>query len=347
MISNITRSRCFGLPSLQPRSAWGALNTMLGSRRWSSSQCSHDSADVVICGAGLAGIATAYYLAVQKGIRRVVLVDPRSPLEYTSSRSTECFRNLWQDPCMARLMTRSIDLIERLHSSADPHPFTLRRDGYVWFTNDAATASEFLSTGQRSQEAGAGSVRVHDSVGSYRRLDDAQAWRAGGVDILHGSAAIRSVFPFISHDVLAALHARKAGSLDAHQMGMYMLEQAKLHGTRVVRGRLTDIHVQQNSVSGCLVAVPAAAAAGLPTPPDKLQYISCGVMVNGAGPACLAVHRMLNHAITHQQRTLNQLHPFVQQPQVPHSFQLPDLPVTNEIHAKVTAADCPGDAVHI
>ena len=35
------------------------------------------SADVVICGAGIAGVAAAYHLAVRQGLRRVVIVDER------------------------------------------------------------------------------------------------------------------------------------------------------------------------------------------------------------------------------------------------------------------------------
>ena len=33
------------------------------------------SAEVVICGAGIAGVAAAYHLAVRRGVRGVVVVD--------------------------------------------------------------------------------------------------------------------------------------------------------------------------------------------------------------------------------------------------------------------------------
>ena len=38
------------------------------------------TANVVICGAGVAGISAAYHLVVKHGISKVVLVDERSPL---------------------------------------------------------------------------------------------------------------------------------------------------------------------------------------------------------------------------------------------------------------------------
>jgi glycine/D-amino acid oxidase-like deaminating enzyme len=46
--------------------------------------------DIIICGAGIAGISAAYSLAVRQGIRRVLLIDERAPLSLTSDKSTEC-----------------------------------------------------------------------------------------------------------------------------------------------------------------------------------------------------------------------------------------------------------------
>src|SRR5439155_458578 len=73
------------------------------------------TADVVICGAGIAGVAAAYHLAVRRGVTDVVLVDERPPLSLTSDKSTECYRNWWPGPGddMVALMNRSIDLLER------------------------------------------------------------------------------------------------------------------------------------------------------------------------------------------------------------------------------------------
>ena len=68
------------------------------------------TAEVVICGAGIAGIAAAYHLAVRRGVRGVVLVDEGAPLSLTSDKSTECYRNWWPGPGddMVALMNRSI-----------------------------------------------------------------------------------------------------------------------------------------------------------------------------------------------------------------------------------------------
>src|SRR5919108_3365508 len=76
---------------------------------------SDSTAEVVICGAGIAGIATAYHLT-RRGVRDVVLVDELPPLSLTSDKSAECYRNWWPGPGtdMVQLMNRSIDLLEEL-----------------------------------------------------------------------------------------------------------------------------------------------------------------------------------------------------------------------------------------
>ena len=67
-------------------------------------------AEVVICGAGIAGLATAYHLT-RRGVTDVVLVDERSPLSLTSDKSAECYRNWWPGPgnAMVAALNRSIE----------------------------------------------------------------------------------------------------------------------------------------------------------------------------------------------------------------------------------------------
>ncbi|MBI3085335.1 MAG: FAD-binding oxidoreductase, partial [candidate division NC10 bacterium] len=80
------------------------------------------TANVVICGAGIAGVSAAYHLAVKQGVAGVVLVDERAPLTLTSEKSTECYRNWWPGPgeAMVSFMNRSIDILESLaHESGN------------------------------------------------------------------------------------------------------------------------------------------------------------------------------------------------------------------------------------
>src|SRR5262245_9399388 len=95
------------------------------------------SMDVVICGAGMAGIAAAYHLAVRQGVKKIALIDVRPPMTLTSDKGTQAYRNCWPGPgdTMVRFMNRSIDLMEELARECD-NLFQLNRRGYVFITTD-------------------------------------------------------------------------------------------------------------------------------------------------------------------------------------------------------------------
>mgnify|MGYP000561997588 CR=1 FL=1 len=70
--------------------------------------------DVVVAGAGIAGVSTAFHL-MALGVDHVVVCDPLAPLTLTSDKSTECYRNWWPGPgdAMVALSGRSITLSAR------------------------------------------------------------------------------------------------------------------------------------------------------------------------------------------------------------------------------------------
>src|SRR4029077_6074155 len=125
------------------------------------------SARIVICGAGIAGIAAAYQLAVVHGVPNVPLVAPGHPLSLTSHKSTEAYRNWWPGPdqAMTAFMNRSIDLIEEIARATD-NRINLNRRGYVFATADRGKI-EFLRTMAQTAEArGGGPARFHDTPAS-------------------------------------------------------------------------------------------------------------------------------------------------------------------------------------
>ena len=99
------------------------------------------TADFVVAGAGIAGIAAAHEIAGRRKLGKVVIVDPRPPLTLTSDKSTECYRNWWPDATMVAFMNRSIDLLEEW-SEASGNRFAMNRNGYAYFTADPATAAK-------------------------------------------------------------------------------------------------------------------------------------------------------------------------------------------------------------
>ena len=236
-------------------------------------------AEVVICGAGIAGIATAHALAVTHGVRDVLLVDERAPLTLTSDKSTEAYRNWWPGPddAMVQLVNRSIDLLEQWSDSSNDR-FGLNRRGYLYATRDGDTAQRFVADAQRATEQGAGAVRTYRSVAdaaTYQRSPH-RGFRGvpGGADLFLDTDAIRQHFPWMHHDIIAVLHARRCGWFSGQQLGMYLLEEAKAAGVQLVRGRVERVRQASGVVEGVDVACTDGTTVRIAAP----------VFVNAAGP---------------------------------------------------------------
>src|SRR5215210_1222286 len=125
---------------------------------------SDTTAEIVICGAGIAGVAAAYHLAVEQGMRDVVLVERGAPLALTSDKSTEAYRNWWPGPgdAMVAFMNRSIDLLEEIARATD-NRIQLNRRGYVYATADPTRVALLRQAAEEAAALGAGPLRVHDN----------------------------------------------------------------------------------------------------------------------------------------------------------------------------------------
>lgn len=248
-------------------------------------------AEVVICGAGIVGIAVAYFLAVEHGLQKVVLVERDAPLSMTSDKSTECYRNWWPGPddalyggAMVALMNRSIDLLEKVARETD-NRIHLNRRGYVYATADASKIPVLREAALNASLFGAGPLRVHQGESSDyvpsnpHRFEGAQ----DGTDLILGSSLIHQHFPDINPEAVAVLHARRCGWFSAQQLGMFMLEQAREHRVRLVRGAVTDVEVVGNRVRAVRV-----------TKDDGEMLIPTSRFVNAAGPLQIEVARLMN-----------------------------------------------------
>ena len=123
--------------------------------------------DVVVIGAGIAGVSAAYELAVRHEVDRVVLIDPRPPLTLTSDKSTECYRNWWPNRPMVDLMSTSIDLLERMAAESG-NVFGLNRRGYLFVTADEERFRRMVEDAHHTSTLGAGPVRFHPGPIPYR-----------------------------------------------------------------------------------------------------------------------------------------------------------------------------------
>lgn len=206
-----------------------------------------ENVDVLICGAGIAGISTAYFLAQRHGIGNVAIVDDRPPLSLTSDKSSEGYRNWWPGPgdAMVRFMNRSIDLLEELARESD-NRIHLNKRGYVYLTADPKQVGVMSHQASQITHLGAGPLRVE---GGYAfTADERYDSDLDGADLVRDPNIIRTNFPFLAGDTLAMLHARRCGWLSAQQLGMYLLEQARAAGVRLISGRVTSITLHKNRV---------------------------------------------------------------------------------------------------
>jgi sarcosine oxidase subunit beta len=234
--------------------------------------------DVVICGAGIAGVAAADALTARGA--SVLLVDERPPLSLTSDKSSECYRNWWPGPdnAMVALMNRSIDHIEALARETQ-NAIALNRRGYLYITTDPAQTAQLQQAGETAAALGAGPLRTHVRPDTYTpSIAHGFDGQPDGADLILDRATLRRFFPCLADATVAALHVRRCGWLSAQQLGMTLLEQARRRGAHLAHARVEAVEVQDGRVSAVQL--------------DSRRVVTGG-FVNAAGPFLRRVGRMV------------------------------------------------------
>jgi glycine/D-amino acid oxidase-like deaminating enzyme len=239
----------------------------------------NERTDILICGAGITGVAAAHYLS-KAGVKNILLLDERPPLSLTSDRSTECYRNWWPDGPRLALMNRSIDLMESLAEESG-NVFRMNRRGYLYVTADETKIAELENVARATSELGAGPLRVHSSDASaYQPFHPEGFWDSPvGADLLRGSELIKKHFPYLTDKAVAALHVRRAGWLSAQQLGMHLLESARRSGVRYEAGKVTGVEIKNGRVQGVQLS--------------NGERIQTSTFINAAGPYLKEVGQLL------------------------------------------------------
>jgi len=245
-------------------------------------------ANIVICGAGISGISTAYHLAVKNGLKNIVLIDERVPLSLTSDKSTECYRNWWPGPdnAMVALMNRSIDILEGLADESG-NIFHLNRRGYLFATGNPEKIPALIRDSVNIAQLGAGELRIHrgntnDPI--YIPLQkDGYDKSLTGADLFLNKALIHKHFPYLSDTVVAALHVRRAGWFSAQQYGQYMLEQSRQAGVTYINQKIIHVNTADNHVTSVIL--------------ESGEEIDCNIFVNAAGPFTREIGNMMGISI--------------------------------------------------
>lgn len=179
---------------------------------------------IVICGAGIAGIATAYYLAVKCRQKGIILVDRLQPLSLTTSKSGENIRDYWPQACMASLADRSIELMQELAAESGD-AFKLRFSGYD-FVSESAGREIFPSE----------HLCVAATTGNSELESTQRPVHISGRD------AIKQAYPWLSDDISQVVHIPRAGTIDVYALGSLLLDRARQAGVELLQARVSAIH---------------------------------------------------------------------------------------------------------
>ncbi len=177
-----------------------------------------NKSNIVIIGAGIAGIAAAYYLSVRYGRKNIVLIDRDQPMSYTTSKSGENFRDYWPQKCMASFARRSVTLMEALAEEID-NSFEIRHSGY-----------DFISLQQNREIFPSAHLANPDDGIQLKKISSAER--------------IKSKFPYLADSVQQVVHINMAGALDVYALGSLMLTLARKAGVSVQRGHVANISRQ-------------------------------------------------------------------------------------------------------
>ena len=197
--------------------------------------------DVAVIGAGSVGIAVAYYLVRDHGVRKIALVDARDPMSLTSAQSGENYRNWWPHPVMTAFTDHSIGLMEALDEASGGR-LHMTRGGYALATR-RERPDDLIADLHRGYAESRQEIRVRDSSAGGYQPPRRSPWRGApnGVDVLLDRDLILATFPAYASDIATVIHIRRAGSIDSQQMGQLMLEAIRAAGGELVRGELRSI----------------------------------------------------------------------------------------------------------
>jgi sarcosine oxidase, subunit beta len=119
-----------------------------------------DSADVVVVGAGIMGLAVAYHLAKDHRRRRILVVDAGYLCGGASGRNGGGVRAQWSSEANVRLMQESLHMCKEF---AHEHRINtwFRQGGYLFLARDEKRASELSKSVELQHRLGLGTRLIN------------------------------------------------------------------------------------------------------------------------------------------------------------------------------------------
>jgi sarcosine oxidase subunit beta len=153
------------------------------------------TADVVVIGAGISGVSTAFFCS-RLGLKTVVVEKRDGVGTLTTSRSTECFRTQFESQADVSLVLGSIEMFQHFPDvvGLPDVDIGLRPQGYLYATKNAQEAERY-----RTMVAGQHKLGLTD------------------IELLTGDE-VRRRFPWVSPEVIAARYRAGDGWLSVHEL---------------------------------------------------------------------------------------------------------------------------------
>jgi len=255
-------------------SALGLVGRGLTHRDWPRAWRSHDlrsAYDVVVIGAGVHGLAAAYYLAANHGVRNVAVLDKGYLGGGGSGRNTAIIRSNYLTPEGVRFYDRSVKLYERLAAELNFNVMFSQRGHLTLAHND-------------------GSLRTMRWRAEVNKLQ-------GVTSEVIGPAEIARLVPFMDvstdtrYPILGALYHPPGGTVrhdavnwgyarGADALGVQIHQNTEVVGIDVRDGRVRGVQTNRGYVStptvvsctaGWSSLVSALAGVRLPISTHPLQ----------------------------------------------------------------------------
>jgi sarcosine oxidase, subunit beta len=231
-------------------SALGLLRHGLSSSPWPRAWRKHElrsSYDVVIIGGGVHGLATAYYLAANHGIRNVAVLDKGYLGGGGSGRNTAILRSNYLTPEGVRFYDRSLELYRHLASELNFNVMFSRR-GHLTLAHNDSSLRTMRWRAEVNKLSGVDSevIDVADVARLVPALDTSPAVRYPILGALyHPPGGI------VRHDAVVWGYARAADAL-----GVHLHQQTEVIGIDVAGdsdgsagGRVTGVRTRRGSIS--------------------------------------------------------------------------------------------------
>ncbi len=194
------------------------------------------TADIVIIGAGIVGIATSWFLK-RRGLNSIVLDAADDIGSRTTSMSAHCIRAQFSEQDNIRMMAESLEFYENFADhcglAGPKSPIDLCQQGYLFASTDPEDATGFATRVDQQRTAG---------------LDD--------VELLSGDD-VRRRFPWLSDQIAIATYRARDGWIDSRQAVMAMAAASQVPVFLEVK--VTEIQTAGGKVTGVITETGSIA----------------------------------------------------------------------------------------